>query len=457
VAVLPFANGTADPNTEYLSDGFADSLIGSLSRLPNLTVRPHSSVFRYKSKDPDLQKVASELRVGAVVSGRVMRRGDSLLISAELTDTRSNRSLWSGQYESRPSDILVVQRELTGEIAARLTGHLTAEQKSKITEPETNDPEVYQLYLKGRYYWEKRTPESLSRAKQYYEQAIQKDPRYALAYVGLAEYFLALPDYTNTSVREAYASVKFNAVRALEIDESQAQAHALLATTYDNDWNSAAAAREYERALELNPRDARIHVLYGTYFQFHGNQEQAFRHFRRALELNPVDLNASENLAYSYYYSREYSQAIEQVKNILQLDPSYAAAHATLSGIYRFMGKYDLWLEEWEKSAELNNDAEELRLIRKVRMEYRNSGFRTAIKRLIALRKEQANRMYVDPTVIANDYATLADKEQAFVWLERAYGESSMALLWAIKTDPNFDFLRSDARYRDLLRRMDLQ
>ena len=455
LAVLPFTNVTADPNTDYLSDGLTESLISSLSRLPKLTVRPRSSVFRYRSKDLDIQKVASELQVGGVVTGRVTQHGDSLLISAELTDTRRNRSLWSEQYDRKLSDALTVQREISGEIAARLRERLTGEQKSQLAKGGTNNPEAYELYLKGRYYWDKRTPTGLAKAKEYFEQAIEKDPNYALAHVGLAEYYEVASVYTYTSRMETNPKLKAAATRALAIDETQAEAHALLAAAYELDWGWAAAARQYERALELNPNNSRTHVLYGFHFQHLANREQAFTHFRRAVELDPLNLNSNENLGQEYMFAKHYDQAVEQEKKILEIDPGYAQAHLDLSAIYLFEGKYELWLEEWEKGARLNNDSEALALFKAVSQEYPKSGFRGAMKRCAELREEQSKRMYVDPAMIAHSYALLADKDKAFGWLERAYAEKSGYLLY-LKSDPAYDPLRSDPRYADLLRRMGL-
>jgi TolB-like protein/DNA-binding winged helix-turn-helix (wHTH) protein/Tfp pilus assembly protein PilF len=455
IAVLPFSDATSDPNTDYLSQGITDGLIGSLSRLPNLIVRPLDDVVRHKSSQADLQKVGRELQVSTIVTGRILQRGDSVIVTVELIDMRRNRTLWSERYETKLSDTLIVQKEISQEVATRLLSRLTSEQKRTLTNNGTNDPRAYELYLKGHYQWGKRTLESLSKAKDYYEQAVQEDPNYAPAYVGLAEYFLALPSYAYASIGSTNPDAKANALRALEIDESLPQAHAILATVYDNDWDPA-AAREYQRALELNPNDAYVHVLYGIYLSIRGDQEQSFLHLRRALELDPLDLNASENVAYTYYYSRQYGRAIEQLKSLLQLEPNYASAHEVLAGIYRFMGKYDLWLDEWEESARLSNDAESLQLVKTVRSEYLKSNYRSATKRLIALREEQSKHLYVDPGLIALDYATLADKEQTFIWLEKAFAEKSAALSFGIKVDPNFDFIRSDPRYANLLHRMNL-
>ncbi len=455
LAVLPFTNVTADPNTEYLSDGLTESLIGSLSQLPNLAVRPRSAVFRYKSKDVDPLKAAGELKVAAVVTGRVTQRGDSLLVSAELTDIRTNRSLWSEQYDRKLSDALSVQREIAGEISARLRERLNGEQKAKITSSGTSDPEAYQLYLKGRYYWDKRTPEALNKSRDFFQQAVEKDPNYALAYLGLAEYYNVLGDYTYVPYGETIPKSKAYATRALAIDDSQAEAHAILAFTYDMIWEWAAAAREFERALELNPNVSRTHVLYGFHFDYLGNHDQAFTHYRRAVELDPLNLNANDNLASEYFSARQYDLAIEYEKKTLDIDPTFASSHLNLSRTYLFKGKYDLWLEEWEKGARLNNDAEDLALVKAVKQEYARSGIRGAMNRLAALQEEQAKRIYIDPAMIAGNYAFLGDKDRAFSLLEKAYGEKSGRLPY-IKTSPDFDSLRSDPRYADLLKRMGL-
>jgi eukaryotic-like serine/threonine-protein kinase len=455
LAVLPFANVTADPNTEYLSDGLTESLISSLSQLPNLAVRPRSSVFHYKSKDVDPQKAASELKVSAVVTGRVTQRGDSLLVSAELTDTRTNRSLWSDQYDRKLSDALSVQREIAGEISTRLRERLTGEQKAKLSHGGTSDPEAYQLYLKGRYNWDKRTPEALKKSRDYFQQAIDKDPNYALAYVGLAEYYTVISDYTYLPYSESNPKVKSYASKALAIDDTQAEAHTLLAVSHDSDWEWAAAGREFERALELDPNLSRTHVLYGFHFDYLGNFEQALMHYRRAVELDPLNLNANQNLASQYMSAQKYDQSIEYQKKTLEIDPTYAKAHQELSAAYQFAGKYDLWLEEWEKSAMLNNDSEDLALVKAVGQEYAKSGYRGAMKRLVALQEEQAKRIYIDPANIARNYALLSERDRAFGLLEKAYAEKSGGLP-NIKSDPCFDSLRSDARYADLLKRMGL-
>ena len=306
LAVLPFVNVTADPNTEYLSDGLTESLISSLSQLPNLTVRPRSSVFRYKSKDVDPLKAASELKVVTVLTGRVTQHGDSLLVSAELTDIRTNRSLWSEQYDRKVSDALSVQREIAREISARLRERLTGEQKAKLTNGGTSDPEAYQFYLKGRYYWDKRTPDALNKSRDYFHQAIDKDPNYALAYVGLAEYYNVVGDYAPVPSSETIPKSKSNAKKALAIDDTLAEAHAVLAVASDSDWDWATAEHEFERALELNSSNSRTHVLYGFHLEWLGKLGQALTHYQRAVELEPLNMNALDNLAGAYFSSKQY-------------------------------------------------------------------------------------------------------------------------------------------------------
>ena len=455
LAVLPFTNVTTDPNSEYLSDGLTESLIGSLSQLPNLTVRPRSSVFRYKSKEQDVQKIAADLHVAAVVTGRVTQHGDSLNVSAELTDVTKNRSLWSEQYDRKLSDALTLQREIATEISARLREKLTGEEKKRLSKDGTDDPEAYQLYLKGRYYWDKRTPESLAKSKDYFQQAIDKDPNYVLAYVGMAEYYYVLSDYTYTPTRETNPKLKAAATRALALDDGQAEAHALLAGAYDNDWEWAAAAREYERALQLDPNNSRIHVLYGLHFVTIGNNDEAMAHYQKAVELDPLNLNAITNVGAAYFTARRYDEAIAQLNKALEIDANYAAAHQFLSLIYEAQGKYDLWLDESEKSAVLANDADLLAVFKAARVEYTRAGYRAATKRIAEVFQEQSKRVYIDPANIAGAYGLLGDKDKAFFWLEKSFAEKS-DLIRLLKTSQYYDSLRSDPRYADLLRRMNL-
>jgi eukaryotic-like serine/threonine-protein kinase len=456
LAVLPFVNVTGNPDSEYLSDGLTESLIGGLSQLPNLTVRPRSSVFHYKSKDMDPSKAARELKVSAVVTGRVMQRGDSLLVSAELTDVRSNRNLWSEQYDRKLADALSVQREIAGEISSRLREHLTSAEKTKLSDRGTSDSEAYQLYLKGRHYWDKRTVEALNKSRDYFQEAIDKDPNYALAYLGLAEYYSVVADYAPIPSSETIPKSKTYAKKALSIDDSLAEAHGVLAASYDLDWDWAAGEREFQRTLELDPNNSRTHVLYGLHLDAVGKQEQALDHYLRGVELDPLNQNAIDNLAGEYLSSKRLEQAIEECKKNLEIDPNYSRAHFTLATAYLLTGKYEQFLEEWEKAANLSKDANDIAVEQAAKREYPKSGYRGALKSALELQQEQAKRIYVDPAWIAGQYALLGEKDLAFVWLEKAYTEKSGFIGSNLKTHPFFDSLRSDPRYADLLKRMGL-
>jgi TolB-like protein/Tfp pilus assembly protein PilF/predicted Ser/Thr protein kinase len=456
LAVLPFVNVTGNPESEYLSDGLTESLISGLSQLPDLTVRPRSSVFHYKSKDIDPSKAARELKVSAVVTGRVIQHRDSLLVSAELTDVRSNRSLWSDQYDRKVSDALAVQREIAGEISSRLREHLTSAQKTKLNDRGTSDPEAYQLYLKGRHYWDKRSAEALNRSRDFFQQAIDKDPNYALAYLGLAEYYAVFADYAPVPYSETIPKSRANAQKALAINDSLAEAHSVLAASYDVEWNWSLAESEFQRALELDPNNSRTHVLYGLHLDAVGKQQQALVHYLRGVELDPLNQNAVDNLAGEYLISKKLEQAIDECKKNLEIDPSFSRAHFTLSVAYVLLAKYELSLEEWEKAATLAKDANDLALVEAAKREYPKSGFRGALKSALVLQQEQAKRTYVDPAWIAGQYALLGEKDQAFTWLEKAYAEKSGFIGSNLKPNPYFDSLRSDPRYTDLLKRMGL-
>ncbi len=295
----------------------------------------------------------------------------------------------------------------------------------------------------------------MNKSRDYFQQAIDKDPSYALAYLGLAEYYATLADYTPIPYSETVPKARANAKKALAMDDTLAEAHAVLAGSYFSDWDWAGAEREFQRALELDPNKARTHVLYSIYLEGLGKLDEVLVHLRRAVELDPLNLNGLDNLSEAYIFARQYAQSIEQSKKVLEIDPTYASTHFWLADAYRFTGKYDLWLDEWEKEASLNKDPDELALIEAAKREYPKSGYRGALTRAVALLEEQAKRIYVDPAWIARFHAVLGEKDATFAWLEKAYAEKSNGIRY-VKMDPAFDSLRSDPRYADLLKRMGL-
>jgi eukaryotic-like serine/threonine-protein kinase len=455
VAVLPFVNAGNDPNMEYLSDGLTESLINSLSQIPNLAVMSRSSVFHYKGRDIDPQAAARALKVEGVITGRIVQRGDQLIISAELIDARTNRNLWGDQYDRKLSDVLAVQEDITRAISSKLRERLSGETNKQATKGGTNDPEAYQLYLKGRFYWEKRTQESLEKARDYFNQATEKDPNYALAYLGLADYYNVLPDYAPASVRDTAPKAISAAEKALAIDDTLADAHATLASAHQGLWDWSVAEREFRRALELNPNAANAHKLYSLYLSTVGRQEEALAEIKRAVELDPLNLTFNNNLTQQYQVMGQYDLAVAQAKKGIEMDPNFVPQHFNLAFVYQDMGKYDLWMEELKKGAALNNDPEETPITEEVAKVYARSGFRAANAKDAELRERLAKRRYVDPGFIAFDYALIGDKEQAFAWLEKAYAEKAGTLQY-LKIAHPLDALRSDPRFVNLLKRMGL-
>jgi serine/threonine protein kinase/Tfp pilus assembly protein PilF len=456
VAVLPFVNASNDPNSEYLSDGLTESLINNLSQIPNLAVMSRSSVFHYKGRDVDPQAVAKDLKVEGVITGRIVQHGDQLIISAELIDARTNHNLWGDQYDRKLSDVLSVQEDITRAISSKLRERLSGEVQKQVAKGGTNDPEAYQLYLKGRYYWGKRTPDSLDKAKDYFNQAIGKDPHYALAYVGLADYYYVLADYAPVSAAEVAPKARAAAQKALAIDDTLSEAHAVLGGSEQNLWEWDAAEREFRHALELDPNNGSAHQWYGLFLSATlGRHEEALAQFKRALEADPLNLTFNTNLASGYANARQYDLALEQFKKTIDMDPNYASAHDNLGGAYFDMGKYDLWLEEWKKASTLYPDPEQLAINEETARVYAKSGSRAAISRMTELTKQLAQRRYVDPGWIAYNYAELGDKDQTFYWLEKAYSAKAESLQY-IKTAKALDPFRSDPRYIDLQKRMGL-
>lgn len=455
VAVLPFANQAASADTEYLSDGITQSLIDDLSKLPKLTVVPRSSVFRYKGKEPDPQQIGRDLKVDAVVTGRVLQRGDELLVSAELIDARSNRNLWGDQYDRKLSDLLAVQRDISGAISARLREQLSGGSSQASIKGGTTNPEAYQLYLKGIYYWEKRTQDSLEKSKDYFNQAIDKDPNYARAYAGLADYYYVVPEYFPISNAEAEPKARAAAEKALALDDTLAEAHAVLAGVHGTLFEWDAADREFRRALELMPDDGRTMNWYALLLAQMGRYDEAVAQAKRAIALEPLNLKYNDTLGIVYRSARQYGQAEEQLKKTLEIDPNYATALNNLALTHKDLHEYKLWLEEWKKAASLNGDREELAIAEEAGRFYPKAGYESTIKRIIELYLQRAKRQYVDPANIAFFYADLGDKEQTFAFMEKAYVERSDLVAY-IKNVETLDKWHSDPRYVALLKKMAL-
>jgi serine/threonine protein kinase/Tfp pilus assembly protein PilF len=455
VAVLPFTNQGGSADTEYLSDGITESLINDLSKLPKLAVMSRSSVFHYKGRDAELQAVAKDLKVDAVITGRVLQRGDQLVVSAELIDARSNRNLWGDRYDRKMADLLGVQQEISGAIAARLRERLSGDAAKPATQGGTRDPEAYQVYLKGRYYFEKRTIDSLEKAKDYFNQALQKDPGYAMAFSGLAAYYFVVPDYAPVSNAEALPKARTAADRALALDDSLAEPHAVLGGIHNAWFEWEAAEKEFRRAIEINPNDGNTHTWFAFLLGQIGRHADAIAEAKRAVELEPLNLKYNDTLGTAYHFAGQDELALDQYRKTLEMDPNYAGAMGNLASLYADLHQYDLWLQNWNKSVTLMNDQENMKIAEEAAKVYAKSGYPAAMRRIIELELELAKRRYVDPAEIGVNYAEVGDKNQAFLWIEKACAEKSNRVAW-IKVDHRADNLHSDPRYTALLKKMGL-
>ncbi len=454
IAVLPLANTSADPNAEWLSDGITESIINNLSQLPNLTVIARSSVFRYKGRDVDPQAAARELKVRAALTGRVVQRGDNLSISVELVDASNNRQIWGQQYNRKMSDLLAMQSEISREISEELRLRLTGEERKRVTKQYTANAEAYQLYLKGRHHWNKRTREDLKKGIEYFNQAVEKDPNYALAYAGIADCY-GVPAI-GLSPPEAMPKAKAAAMKALSIDDTLAEAHTSLANVllrYDWDW--LGAEKEFKRAIELNPNYPTARYWYALYLFGMGRQEEALREVQRAEELDPLSLVTNWHVGIFFYYARQYGREIEQLRKTLELDPNFAGAHNDLGWAYAMTGRYEEAIEELQTAIKLSGEATDF--VADLATIYSLSGKRTEAHRIIDKLKELAKQRYVAPYRMAQIYIALGDRDRAFEWLEKGYRERSLGESFIdLKASPFWDPIRSDPRFADLLRRMNL-
>jgi serine/threonine protein kinase/Flp pilus assembly protein TadD len=449
LAVLPLANGSNDPNTDYLSDGITESIINSLSQLPDLKVMARTTVFRYKGKEVDPQKIGQELGVGAVLTGKVLQHGDTLVIQADLVRVSDGTQLWGERYSPRLSDVVAVQGEIAKEISDKLRLRLSGQERERLTKRYTDNTEAYQLYLKGRYQWNKRTVDSLEKAVDYFQQALQKDPGYALAYAGLADAYLVnsvLPP------RDISARARDAALKALALDNNLAEAHASLGFVKSRyDWNWSEAQDEYQRALALNQNYSVAYYWYADLLTVLGKQEGALTQLKRAQELDPLSPTINAALDRTIFYERQYDRAIEQMRKSVELEPNFWSARFGLGLAYSEKRMYPEAIKEFQAAATLSgNSPTPVAMLGYV---YAVSGRPDKARQVITQLNELSIHRYVPPYNIAVIYVGLGDKDLAFQWLEKAYGEHdpSLALL---KVAPWLDSLREDPRFSSLTQRI---
>lgn len=457
IAVIPFTNMGGSTDIDFLSDGLTESLMASLAHVPELKVKSRNSVFRYKGKEVDVQKVGQELTVDALLTGRVVQRGDAIQVTAELTNVHDNTEIWGEHYERKTSDIMALQQQIAGDIADRLRSQLSGAEKQQVIKQGTKDPEAYQLYVKGRYYWTKRTVSDIKTAISYFNQAIDKDPSYALAYAGLADAYAVLSTYTgdpNDLIPKSNAAAQ----KALELDPTLARAHAVLALNKGGyAWDFSGAETEFRKALELDPSDATAHQWFSYILgSIGGRTQESIDEANRAYQLDPLSPIMAVEQMEAYGWARQFDKAIEIGTKLTTENPSFAAGHSYLAVLYWAEHKYPQVIQETNASAQLMGDKNFSEYAAALDAGFRSGGWpgakREAIETLLAQRK--AGTEYVSPYLIAELYADSGDREHAFEWLNVAYQEHNE--MTVLRTDFTLDSLRSDPRYAELVRKVGL-
>lgn len=452
IAVLPFANESGDPDLDYLTDGITENLISNLSQICSLRVMARSTVFRYRGTEIDPQRAGNDLHVRAVASGRLLQHDGALIVRAELIDVATGAQLWGGQYNRKADDVFSIQEDLSREISEKLRLHLTGDEMRRLTRRFTENAAAYRLYLKGRYHWNKRRPEDFHKAVGYFGRALDEDPAYSLPYAGLADTYAYLSFFNVVAPREVMPQAKAAALEGLGIDKGLAEAHVSLgyiSFTYDGDW--AAARKHFEKALALNPAYTRAHTFFPFYLSSIGRSEEALDVATGALDLDPASPPVSHSLAVQLYLARRFDDAIQQAYNTLEMDASFFVSYAVLGEAYLSKEMYPQGLSALERYSALSrNSAASLALLG-----YGNAraGERKESLRIIDELTAASERVFVPALFIALVYTGVGNKDQVFIWLEKAYEERSSRLAY-LKVDALWDPIRSDAHFDGLIRRL---
>jgi TolB-like protein/Tfp pilus assembly protein PilF len=453
IAVMPFVNESGNADVEYLSDGMTETLISSLSNLPNLSVKPRSSVFRYKGKETNPQTIARELNVQAILNGRVVQRGNEITLYIELIDAQKDTVLWKGDYNRQMSNLVTLQSEIARDVSGKLKSKLSGAEIAAVEKVYTNNPEAYRLYLKGVYHAAKFNKEELDLGFGYLRQAVALDPNYALAYHGLAYYHYLIVDWT-MSPHEAMPKAKEEALKAIELDDKLAVAHADLGAVYwYYDWNWPAAEKEFKRAIELDPDDSLSHEMYGWYLVTMGRVDEGIAELKRGQQLDPLAQERTSVLGWNLYLARRYDESIEQHRKAIELEPDYWPGYSWLGNALAQKGRWPEAIEAFQKAISI----EPVIAVPTIGLGrvYAVSGKKDEAIKVLAELNDRSKHPYVSSYLIASIYAGLGDKDKAFASLERAYEDRSWYMNH-LKLDPELDSLHSDPRFADLVRRVGL-
>ena len=455
LAVLPLDNLSRDPEQEYFADGMTDELITELSQIGSLRVVSRTSVMQYRGTKKSLPQIAKELNVDAVVEGSIARSGNRITIKTRLIQAATDRSLWGQSYERDFQEVRNVQSEAARAIVKQIQIRLTPQEQERLARSRPINPEAYEAYLKGRFYWYKLTADDCERSLDFFKRAIEKDPSYAPAYAGIAETYGTMVWNGWLSPNEGLQKLEAGALKARELDDGLGVAHQALAyVRFGKDWNWPEAEREFQRALALNPQDAAFHRFYADFLKSQGRWSEAIAQSKRAQELDPLSVETNVSLGSKYYWARRYDEAIEQYKKTLELDPKYPLVHDYLADAYAQKGAYAEAAAEEQNYLRLSGDEEGAAALGR---DFAASGYGKAIRnqyqRNLELLKSAPKEAYISPMFFVFTYARLGERDQAFTWLEKAYEEHQPWLAY-LRTDPQFDDLRSDPRFADLVRRV---
>ena len=454
LAVLPFENLSGDPNQEYFSDGLTEEMITQLGRLQpeRLGVIARTSTMQYKKSGKDIKQIARELKVDFILEGSVRREGERVRVAAQLIQARDGTHIWAETYERELREILALHSEVALAVAAEVRAKLTPDERARLASARAVNPEAYEAYVKGRYWWNKRGRENLLKALQYFQQAIEKDPTYAPGYAGLAGTYDILGDNGYWQPGESFPKARTAAQKALELDESLSQAHLTLAAVmwnYDRDWSGA--ERECRRALALDPNYGFAHQTYAYFLSARGRHAEAIAEVRLSRQLDPLAPRISANVGWILYYAREYDQALEALNRALELEPDHAQAHEYLGQVYLQKGRYVEAIAAFKRASEMEPQNQEF--MSNLARAYAVAGNRAAARKLLGELQQASKRIYVSPISFAQVHLGLGEKDQVFAWLEKAFTERTGQLL-NMTIDPGSDPLRADPRFQDLLQRM---
>jgi serine/threonine protein kinase/tetratricopeptide (TPR) repeat protein len=451
IAVLPFVNTGADPNLEYLADGVTEGIISSLSRVPELRVMARSTVFSYKGREVNAQKVGKELNVDAVLLGRVAQRGDTLTIQTDLVGVSDGSELWGDQFNRRVSDLIAVQGDIAKDIYDNLRPRLAPGEAPQVAKHDTENPEAYQLYLQGLFYWNKWTEEGFRKATDYFNKAVEKDPNYAQAYAGLADTYNFLGESGYMAPQQVWQNAKSAAMQAVRLDDTLPEAHISLALVRESyDWDWAGAESEFKRAIALNPNSAAGHLWYGDFLTRMGRFDEARMELKKAQELDPLSLLTNTSLGRLLYFTRQYDPAVRQLTKTLDMDAKFVPAQHAIESAYAQNGMFREAIAQRQKVLTLSGNPD---LAAAIGDDFRTSGYPGVMKSWLEGLQEVSKRGYVSAYNLAQIHARLGEKNQALESLEQAFNQRDSNLTY-VKVEPAFDDIRSDPKYQQLVQRL---